>query len=60
MQLIYSQRPDTTACAEFDVSDTGTRYKSREFKLWEYSDEYEQAVRTMFADKHGSDNELIW
>lgn len=88
--MIYAQRPDATACAEFDiwnkrmgryirrgskgimladaqgaryvfdVADTGTRDKSKPFKLWEYSDEYEQAVQEMFADKYGSDNRVFF
>lgn len=88
--MIYAQRPDATACAEFDVwnkrmgryirrgskgimladaqgtryvfdvADTGTRDKSKSFKLWEYSDEYDQAVQEMFADKYGSDNRVFF
>ena len=88
--MIYSQRPDATACAEFDVwnkrmgryirrgskgimladaqgaryvfdvADTGTRDKSRPFKLWEYSSDYEQAVQEMFADKYSSDNRVFF
>ena len=80
--MIYAQRPDAVACAEydvwnkrmgryvkrgskgimvangngvryvFDVSDTGTREKSRPFKLWEYSPEYEKSVRRMFEEKY--------
>lgn len=88
--MIYAQRPDATACAEFDVwnkrmgryirrgskgimladaqgaryvfdvADTGTRDKSRPFKLWEYSDEYDQAVQEMFSDKYGSDDRVFF
>ena len=88
--MIYAQRPDATACAEFDiwnkrvgryikrgskgimlagtqgtryvfdVADTGTRNKSRPFKLWEYSDKYEQAIQTMFADKYDSGSGLFF
>lgn len=82
--MIYAQRPDATACAEydvwnrrmgryikrgskgimvaggkdaryvFDISDTGTRDKSRPFKLWEYSPEYDTAIQKMFEDKYGA------
>lgn len=88
--MIYSQRPDAVACAEydvwnrrmgryikrgskgimvadgkgaryvFDVSDTGTRDKSRPFKLWEYSDEYDNALQKMFSDKYGTDGNLLF
>ena len=88
--MIYSQRPDATACAEFDiwnkrmgryikrgskgimlagktgtryvfdVSDTGTRDKSRPFMLWEYSDKYENAVQKMFADKYDTKSSLLF
>lgn len=88
--MIYSQRPDAIACAEFDVwnkrmgryikrgskgimvsdgkkaryvfdvSDTGTREKSRPFKLWEYSEEYDSAVQKMFAEKYGSDSNVFF
>lgn len=88
--MIYSQRPDAIACAEFDVwnkrmgryikrgskgimvsdgkkaryvfdvSDTGTREKSRPFKLWEYSDEYDIAVQKMFAEKYGIDSNVFF
>ena len=88
--MIYSQRPDATACAEydiwnkrmgryikrgskgimisdgkqaryvFDVSDTGARPKSRPFRLWEYSDEYDNAVQKMFADKYDTKSSLLF
>ena len=88
--MIYSQRPDAIACAEFDVwnkrmgryikrgskgimlsdgkkaryvfdvSDTGTREKSRPFKLWEYSDEYDSAIQKMFAEKYDSDSNVFF
>ncbi len=83
--MIYSQRPDATACAEydvwnkrmgryvkrgskgimlagehgrryvFDVSDTGARERSRPFKLWEYSKEYDGVLQAMLSEKYGAE-----
>lgn len=44
----------------FDVSDTGAREKSRPFKLWEYSPEYESALQEMFSKKYGSNGNLLF
>ncbi|MCC8170100.1 MAG: hypothetical protein LIO59_07070 [Oscillospiraceae bacterium] len=88
--MIYSQRPDATACAEydvwnkrmgryvkrgskgimlageqgtryvFDVSDTGIREKSRPFKLWEYSEEYDSVLQAMFSEQYGADGSILF
>ncbi len=88
--MIYSQRPDATACAEFDiwnkrmgryikrgskgimvagakgaryvfdVSDTGTRDKSKPFKLWEYNAEYEPVIKAMLSDRHNAEGDFIF
>ena len=82
--MIYAQRPDASACADFDtwnkrmgryvrrgstgialidgavnypklryvfdVSDTGTREKSRELNLWAYSSEHAEAVQDTLSE----------
>ena len=88
--MIYSQRPDATACAEFDiwnkrmgryikrgskgimvagtkgaryvfdVSDTGTRDKSKPFKLWEYNAEHEPVIKAMLSDRHNAEGDFIF
>ncbi len=84
--MIYAQRPDATACAEydfwnnrmgryvrrgskgiallddvgqnphlryvFDVSDTGTRERSRQVKLWEYRPEHDKAIFDMLERRY--------
>ncbi len=46
----------------FDVSDTGTRDKSRPFKLGEYSPEYDTAIQKMFEDKYSANEKdfSVW
>lgn len=84
--MIYAQRPDTTACAEydlwnermhryvkrgskgialldhrgdyprlryvFDVSDTGTRWNSRDVQLWTMQDSYRESMAQALADTY--------
>ena len=87
--MIYAQRPDATACAEydlwndrmhrdvrrgskgialldhsgdyprlryvFDVSDTGTRWNSRDVYLWTMQEGYRDQVANALADTYGTD-----
>lgn len=57
--MIYAQRPDATACAEyvFDVSDTAPRRNALYPDLWQINESLKEPVRSMLAENYGVHSE---